>query len=495
MMKKRVILPLVAAISTAMVGCGGGGGGDSSPPTPPEPPPVEHHFQFNFVKAKLDTALADPNCRIYANSEVGGQNMVLNYYYVGNALDNNLIAYYSDSSGKKVGEPIYASNGRITFVLESVPSDGYVTVQEFNGTILNATTFSKTTLLTDSNSLRSVDVSATGNIQTTSCVSGGNDAHTIVNNLEYDNAPDSSGSKDSNYYFDSQLETVTLANPKLNGTPLDKVTTEKTMITQYRTSDRTQLFQYGFSGWNQNVMSFAGQSHSPEYTNSTSINFQNIDISLVHEGYRYPLARVDRDGVYYHPQESHLETWVFSVEGGVTTPSWQSEFSNRISDSDWTLKVDDISLFDASNTNDSSPQASSGIIDVVGSIGVSNQNGIQRVSYEQGTVVGTTPYVLRHTLYTEIRPNVLVPELEYGSIPLEAAKDLVVSNASQFHQSYLFTEGKNDVSIVEFMSQFSHSSPDLKTDEIGVVKSLVEMRDLENNILQSKTFSMTRAHK
>ena len=488
-MKKRVMLPLVAAISTAVVGCGGGGG-DSSPP-----PPAKHNFQFNFVKAKLDTAQANPNCRIYGHSEVGGQNMVLNYYYVGNALDNNLIAYYSDSSGKKVGEPIYASNGRITFVLESVPSDGYITVQEFNGTILNATTFSKTTLLTDSNSLRSVDVSATGNIQMTSCVSGGNDAQTIVNNLEYDNAPDSSGSKDSNYYFDSQLETVTLANPKLNGAPLEKVATEKTMITQYRTSDRTQLFQYGFSGWNQNVMSFTGLTNSPEYSNSTSINFQHIDISLVHEGYRYPLAKVDRDSVYYHPQQSLSETWVFSVEGGVTTPSWQSKFSNRISDSDWILKIDDVSLFDASATNDSNPLVSSGTINLAGSIGVSDQNGIQRVSYEQGTIIGTTPYVLRHSLYTEIRPNLVVPELEYGPIPPEAAKDLVVSNTSQFHQSYLFTEGKNDVSIVEFMSQFSHSSSDLKTDEIGIVKSLVEMRDLENNILQSKTFGMTRAHK
>ncbi|MFA0441344.1 flagellar sheath protein A [Vibrio sp. 10N.286.49.B1] len=486
MMKKRLMLPLVAAISTVMVGCGGGGGGDSSPSTP------KTTFTFNFLKAKSESAATNLQCRIYKEFEEQGEDMVLHYYSLGNALDQSIIAYYSDENGVKVGDSIYASSGKLSIVLESMPDDGYVTIQEFNGTIINATTLSKSLLSTDSSSLRSVDLSITGNTQTTSCISGSNDVETSVNNLEYDNAPDSSGSKDSNYYFDSQLDTVTLTNPKLGSTNLKKITAEKTMITQYRTSDRTQLFQYGFSGWNNDVMSFAGSQKTPEYSNYSQIDFQNIDISLIYSGFRYALATIDKNASFYHPQQTNAETWVFDVQGGIATPNWESSFSDAISDMDWILKVDDINLFDASGVNDSNPSVSSGVIDVSASIGVSDENGIQRVTYEQGTTVGTTPYVLRHTLYTEIRPQVLVPELEYGSIPGEASKDLVVSNSSQFHQSYLFTENSNDVSIAEFMSQYSHSESKIAKDEIGVLKSLVEMRDIENNILQTKTLMLLR---
>ncbi len=67
----------------------------------------------------------------------------MNYHKLGGVLDTQLTAYYSDASGNRVGDLVTASNDKLTIILQTIPDGGSVTVQEVNGTIINAITFQK----------------------------------------------------------------------------------------------------------------------------------------------------------------------------------------------------------------------------------------------------------------------------------------------------------------------------------------------------------------
>ncbi|MCV5919907.1 hypothetical protein OFN60_41400, partial [Escherichia coli] len=65
--------------------------------------------------------------------------------------------------------------------------------------------------------------------------------------MDYKTAEDASGNPYSTFYFDSQLETVTANESRFTkGESLPAVSTEKTMVAQYRTASRSSLYQYGF---------------------------------------------------------------------------------------------------------------------------------------------------------------------------------------------------------------------------------------------------------
>ncbi|HCG7541808.1 flagellar sheath protein A [Vibrio parahaemolyticus] len=486
-MKQLKVLPLVAIISGLMVGCGGGGGGGGGGGTP------QTAFNFTFVAPKTQALSSNGTCTIYDRFESNNIEQVLNYHKLGGVLDTQLTAYYSDASGNRVGDLVTASNDKLTIILQTIPDGGSVTVQEVNGTIINAITFSKD-LLESESSLRNVYLSADANVSNTSCLTGNNDSKVNKTNLDYKTAEGASGNPYSTFYFDSQLETVTANESRFTkGESLPAVSTEKTMVAQYRTASRSSLFQYGFEDWTDGRMVFAGTPSMPMVSTS-GINFSKIDIDTIYKNFSYRLAEVPKTSAFYHPDALKGDVWTFSVEGTIATPGWTAAYTDKVSEN-WSIVVDDRSLFSVTDTQNTKPGVSNSVVDLTDSIGLGQENGLQRVSYQQGTMVGATPYVVRHSVYSLIEGSIVVPDLDYSSVPSGARSDLVISNNSLITQSYVFTDEKADVKAADFLTAFANGDgADTTKDVLGIVMNEKQVRDTMNRIAQTKTLMLERSN-
>ncbi len=483
-MKQLKILPLVAIISGVMVGCGGGSGGGGTPQT---------KFNFTFVTPKTQALASNDSCTIYDRFESNSEEQVLNYHVLGGVLDSQLTAYYSKANGERDGDLITASNDKLTITLQSIPEGGSVTIQEVNGTVINALTFSKQLLESDS-SLRNVYVSADSYVSNTTCLTGDNDKSATRSTLDYKVAEDASGNPYSTFYFDSQYETVTANESRFTkGEALSAVSAERTMVAQYRSDSRSSLYQYGFEDWTDGRMVFAGSSSTP-LVSSSAIEFSTINIDTIYKNFSYRLAEVAKSNAFYHPDSLNGDVWTFSVDGTIATYGWDVQYTDKVSDA-WSIVVDDSSLFAVSNTANTKPGVASGVVYLSDSIGLGSENGLQRVSYQQGTTVGSTPYILRHSLYTYINDKVVVPDLDYSSVPSSVQSDLVISDSSQITQSYIFTEDEGDVQVADFLASFANGDgTDTTGDVLGVVKNEQEARAIANRIAQTKTLLLERTN-
>lgn len=138
-MKKAVMLPLVAAISGVMVGCGGGGGGGSSAPAPTV-------YTISFVKLERDLGKNIPsNCAIYGEYEqpgiVSSMLTAMNAadektYVYGVVADSNFNILIHDENGNITDSTSYRpnSNGQISLNMSKVPANGFLTIEEESGT-------------------------------------------------------------------------------------------------------------------------------------------------------------------------------------------------------------------------------------------------------------------------------------------------------------------------------------------------------------------------
>ncbi|EOA6596533.1 flagellar sheath protein A [Vibrio vulnificus] len=484
-MTKLKMMPLVAMISAGLVGCGGssgGGGGGGTPST---------SYSFTFVTPVEKDLSANGSCTVFAKYQKSSVDKVLNYNVVGTSLDNKIIGFYSNSAGEQQGDLVSTKNGKLSLVLQSIPDGGFFTVQEANGTVINAITFSKEVLASD-DSLRNVYLSVESIVNDSTCVTGNNDAIITKSSLQYLNADDATGNPDVTYYYDSQIETVTGTNPQLTGgKTLKAIFGEQTMIAQYRTTNRSQLFQYGFEDWNQGMMKFAGSSSTPSI-GSSLINFSDIEIYSNYKSFQYLLSTISKGSTFYHPTATNGDTWSFKVNGTIATAGWDATYFDEIS-SAWELVVDDNSLFMLSNTNDVKPSVANQTIDITSSIGLSNENGLQRISYQQGATSGSTPYVLRHTLYTLITPSLRVPNLNYDSVPASVADDLVISSTSNLTQDYMLAEDLDSLSLKEFMTRFGNGDGlDTSKDVMGIAANLKEVRAAYNNSSTTRSLLLSR---
>ncbi|MGY0616382.1 flagellar sheath protein A [Vibrio sp. FJH11] len=481
-MKQFKLLPLVAIISGFMVGCGGGGGGGSAPKT---------LFNFTFVAPKTQSLASNGSCTIYDRFTTNGVENVLNYHALGGVLDTQLIAFYSNASGERVGDVVTTSNDKLTITLQSIPDEGSVTIQEFNGTLINALTFSKQLLAADS-SLRNAYLSVDANVSNTTCLTGNNDKTTNKTNLDYKVAADAEGNPYSTFYFDSQYETVTANESRFTkGETLSAISTENTMVAQYRTDSRSSLYQYGFEDWTDDRMVFAGNTSTP-VVSSSGIQFSAIDIDTIYKNFSYRLAEVAKAGSFNHPDSLNGDVWTFSVDGTIVTPGWEAGYTDVVAD-DWSIVVDDASLFAVSNTQDSKPGVTDSRVNLGDSIGLGNESGLQRISYQQATTVGSTPYIVRHSVYSYINDTVVVPDLDYSSVPSGARDSLAISKNSLISQSYVFTQDEGDVQVADFLTAFANGDgTDTTEDVLGIVKNEQEVRAVANRIAQTKTLSLER---
>ncbi|GEM74891.1 hypothetical protein [Vibrio sagamiensis] len=484
-MKQLKIMPLVAVISGLMVGCGGGGGGGGSTP--------KTVFNFTFVVPQIQNLNDNGLCTIFERyNDANDVQKVLNYHTIGGVLDAELTAYYSDASGNLVGDIMSASKDKLSIILQSIPDGGSVTLQERNNDIVNAVTFSKE-LLEQNASLRNTYLSVESKVSGTTCLTGNNDTPVDKRNLDFLVAENAQGNPYSTFYFESQLETLEKNTSRFNNSDvLAAFSSEKVMIAQYRTDERSALYQYGFEGWPENRMVFTDVTSQPEI-NSNGIKFSAIDMSVIYRGFKYPLASIQAEKAFYHPDNRNGEVWTYSVEGAINTPGWKAIYSDKVSD-DWNVSIDEAQLFAVNNITNNEPDVSNRVINLNKSIALGNESGLQRINYKQGAEVDSLAYKVNHTLYSLIDGKITVPKLNLSFFSTDVANKLVISNQAAISQGYLFTETQNAVQAADFARNFSKSenSP-IGKDAVGVVMNLRQARDADNRLAQTQALFLERA--
>ncbi|MGL6259129.1 hypothetical protein [Vibrio sp. WXL210] len=492
-MKKAVVLPLVAAIAGTLVGCGGSSssGNNSTPKN-----------QFTFVLAKpaeIDHT-TNTSCTRYGIYSIGDEMLALTYSSVGSNLDGLVYAFYSDKYGKQIGDHVVAKSGSLTINFDDIPANGFVTIQENNNRDINAISYSRVALEGEVG-LRNTYISTTIPTTGTSCLTGNNDTEREERNKQYKNADDLGNEPAMpNYYFQSQLDEVTATNPSISSTnPLLQVTGEQTVVTQYRDAERTQLFQYGFGDWRDSQLVYAGERSDITYDQSF-LEFENISLAAIYKGFSYDLASIStQQAEYFHPSESNGETWTFSVASNTVNlhNNWNAIYRNFINTNNWLVNVDETNVFDTTGVYDNKPSVVDGEIDLSDSIDLSKTTGYMRVTYEQGASTGAgINYAVNHTIYDQITPTIKVPELDFSNVPQGIHGELVVSNNSHFHQSYLAVSSSDDVTLEEFMAHFSYQQFEpvvtIDSDRLGIVRPLTERRNLENNLAQTESLLLQR---
>ncbi|AUI85772.1 hypothetical protein BS333_04950 [Vibrio azureus] len=126
-MKQLKIMPLVAVISGLMVGCGGGGGGGGGS----VPAPKYTWQMINLYTAnKTDVA---PGCVIYGEQE-GQDGKVI----TANVANSNFNIVFHNEDGSVIEKETIqniADDGKVVIDTAKVPNNGYVSVEEIDGSI------------------------------------------------------------------------------------------------------------------------------------------------------------------------------------------------------------------------------------------------------------------------------------------------------------------------------------------------------------------------
>jgi hypothetical protein len=264
------------------------------------------------------------------------------------------------------------------------------------------------------------------------------------------------------------------------------------MISQYRTTDRSQLFQYGFDGWNGNSMKFTGNLGTASTSNSQiTSTTPKIELNAIYRNFMYELAELPVSGGqanYYHPDERLGETWAYNMSGSIAAAGWEASYQDVIG-STWSVSIDDEGLFMSNNANDAKPSVSNETVDVRSSIAVGSEKGLQRVAYEQGQ----GGYLVKHAVYTHISPTVKVPKLDFSEFDNSVAATLRITSSSKISQSYQFTVNDKDTSLSDFMTNFRHGgNGNVDKDNMSIVKSLQDVRYALNNIAQTRSYYLHR---
>jgi hypothetical protein len=497
-MKMRV-LPIVAVMSGLLVGCGGSasggsdsGGGDQGGGTTP---PNKTQFTFEFYRSDdIDNSTQLSCTRYDIYDGIGGERALIYKEVIGN-IDNAVFAIYSNAAGEQVGNNVHAVNGKLTVALEDIPSNGFVTIQEHGGTIINATTFTKESF-SDQLGLRSAAFSLSLFAETGDCITGGNDVTNTLKNKQFWNADDLTGNPYPRYYFDSQVDGTESSNPQITSSGIDYINSENVLVTQYLDEEKKYIYQYGFSDWGDSTLSYA--KNLGQATIISGIDFTEIELDLLKNGYFYPLVNIDVSGIgpysYYYPDGSRGETWVYRAAGNIATANWEARYVDQIEtiSSAWQISINDFSLFNVENTNDAEPSTNSNVIVLTDSIGITDEDGLMRVAYNQSS----TPYTITHVLYSYISDSIVVPELDLTSIPNDIRDDLRVSDSAEFSQSYLFTDNDTDVPLDAFMTNYRNGSvlTSSANDKLGIIKSVIEMREAKESLEQTKSLYLKRVN-
>lgn len=420
MMKQLKILPLVAIISGVMVGCGGGSGGSSG----------VSKTQLNFSFVKADTLSQQTSCKVFSRSyeEVDNDDLttvntsLLTVYPIENALDSQLSIVVSDAKGQ-VDEASrqYLDNGKVSFFIEDIPEGGYVTITEQVGFDFYATSFSQGFLTNNKNALRNVMLTAVTPVPTSKCITGSSATVVDRKDLKYINSFDIPNDDAAvlPYYFSSSIETETSNNPQTSSlTDFQALSSDVTMITQYRNNTSNSLFQYGFEDWNSGEVEMRYTGENDEISRSSVLNYGSVEVGVSYKGHVKTISTIeDSKNIYYHPSTlSANEAWFATSTANAVTGSsdWIARLNVPI-DSSWQLSLDESDLFNVSALSTAQPSIENNA-DGVLSIDLSNNisitasdNGVQRIALRPNRDAVDTKL---HVIYSMSKETVVVPNIE-----------------------------------------------------------------------------------
>lgn len=419
-MKQLKVLPLVAIISGLMIGCGGGGGGGGGV--------SKTQLNFTFVKAQEQSI--QTSCKVFSrtyeeveNGDVTDVNSsLLVAYPIKNALDSQLSIIFSNDKGIVDEESRkFVSNGKVSFYVEDVPEGGYVTITERVGFDTYATSYSQEFLLQNKKVLKDIILTAVSPLPTDRCLTGSSPKVEDRNSLKYINSDDILGDDAAvlPYYFISSLETETSNNPQTNSqTDFQALSSDVTMIAQYRNSTPASLFQYGFEDWNSGEIEMRYTGEDKPIRRNSTLSYGSVEIGVSYREQLKTLAKIDSSkNVFYHPKSlSANEVWFATSQAQVINESsgWNATLNVPI-DSSWQLTLDESDLFNVSTLSTAKPTLTNNAngtlsIELSNNISINDSyKGVQRVALRPNRDAVDTKL---HVIYSLPKETVVVPNIE-----------------------------------------------------------------------------------
>ncbi|MGR5133523.1 hypothetical protein [Vibrio alfacsensis] len=421
-MKQLNVLPLVAIISGLMVGCGGGGGGGGGGGS------TKTQLNFSFVKA--ETLSSQTSCKVFERTyeEVENGNLtdvnmsVLTASPIENALDSQLSIVISDDKGQlDTDSQKFVTNGKVSFYLEDIPQGGYLTVREQVGFDLYATSFSREFLEQNKSSLKNIMLTAVTPIPSLSCITGS--SATVINKkgLQYRNSEDipSDDAAVLPYYFISGIETETSNNPvTTSSTDFQALSSDITMIAQYRNSSKESLFQYAFEDWKSSGFEMRYTGNDAFITRNSSLKYGEVEIGVSYKDKVKKLSMISvGNDKYYRPDSLSLnERWFATSQANVISDSdeWIAKLNVPLDDA-WELSLDESDLFNVSTVSTAKPTLDNTtnkalVIELSNNINISDSDhGIQRVALKPNRDAVDTQL---HVVYSLPSDKIIVPNIE-----------------------------------------------------------------------------------
>ncbi|UPR34789.1 hypothetical protein ISX50_01675 [Vibrio cyclitrophicus] len=472
-MKKTLMLPLAAMVSGLLVGCGGGssgGGGGGAPST-----------RFDFMFSAPNTILESSNtsnCTVYEHGENSSQQATVLTYQpaIESQLNNeNVIAYYSDATGARVGDLIVPSDLKLSFTLEGIPDDGFITFQtrEANNTHFTANTFSKEYLedLTLRNATFGMNREAVS-----SCNKGDNFNSTTRNDLSYLAVVSGGG----NYIFQSQLAEAsvpTYSIDSLDARALPNGATESTIVTQFKDG---YLHQYGVRDWSNAdqllLVSMAGNNGQLTHTND--FDYSEVEIKVTQSDFSYDIVTIpSTQADFAHPDTPNTENWSLSVESDTPLNGWNIDINKKLYvEGSWDVSVATDSLFDLNSLPVNLPTLLGNNLDL--DFSFTDEIGKMRVAYTTESLSNGL-HKLTHKLFIHLKNTVVVPELHYYDYSDTIKDELQLDpTADPIHQTVLIETEESDITGYDFLTAFAHGNvTDLDEDLDGLVINEVALNE------------------
>lgn len=487
-MKKTQMLPLAAMISGLLVGCGGGGGGGGGGGTPS----TKFEFSFSAPNTILESSNTS-NCTVYERRENSSQQATVLTYQpaIESQLNNeNVVAYYSDATGAMVGELIVPSNLKLSFTLEGIPDDGFITFQirEANNTHFTANTFSKEYL--EDLTLRTATFGMNREA-VSSCDKGDNFGNTTRNDLSYLAVVSGGG----DYNFQSQLKEESVPTYSIdsldvraqpNGTP------ESTIVTQFKDG---YLHQYGVRAWsNADPLLLVGMAgNNAQLTHTNDFIYSNVEIKVSQGDFSYDIATIpSTQGDFASPDAPNTERWSLNVESDTPLNGWNIDLNKKLYVGDsWDIDIAPSSFYDLSSLPTNSPSLAGNNLDL--DFSFTDEVGKMRVAYTTESLSGGL-HKLTHKVFTHLEGTVVLPELHYYDYSDTVKAELKLDPTSDpIHQTVLVETAESEITGYDFMTAFAHGNvTDLDEDLDGLVVSEVTLNETGVKIQNQDYLMLTK---
>lgn len=350
-MKKAVVLPIVAAVSGALLGCGGGGGG--TPPPTYQPKNVTWKFVELYQVAEADLK----NCSIYYH-HIAEDEFEEDYFVAARIATSGykVLFHNADGSIEEDMTIVGSANGSITFDWKKIPEDGYVSIEENSG--LNAgnresyiTSFAKDLVTNMTLSVRSFQ---DGN----SCVT--NETYTKLNFDENAHARFSSGGAFEYFQTSSSKSQVTGGDRSKGDIPVhaelpakerklatsfsdyDASTGKYNGFVSYAVFDKAYIYDVSDSSVVPSPVLMDDTKHTPfDFIADSNISFQSGSVSVVLDNKVYSWQEIfEQDsGVTnsaFVESDANLKYWSLSATGlsSESTGTWDLGLIRTLSGQD-----------------------------------------------------------------------------------------------------------------------------------------------------------------